>query len=72
MLCGDRRVLSICRISSYLANFLFAFQVAIKIIDKNRLDQENLDKVYREIQVMKMLDHPHIIKLYQVREELYV
>ena len=42
--------------------------MAIKIIDKNKLDKVNLEKVYREVQVLKMLDHPHIIKLYQVME----
>uniref|UniRef100_A0A1I7WEK3 Ig-like domain-containing protein n=1 Tax=Heterorhabditis bacteriophora TaxID=37862 RepID=A0A1I7WEK3_HETBA len=29
-------------------------------------DKENLDKVYREIEVLKTLNHPYIIKLYQV------
>ncbi|CAJ0945084.1 unnamed protein product, partial [Mesorhabditis belari] len=43
-------------------------EVAIKIVDKTRLDKENLDKVYREIEVLKRLNHPHIIKLYQVME----
>ncbi|KAL7981599.1 hypothetical protein Chor_005687 [Crotalus horridus] len=42
--------------------------VAIKIIDKSQLDSVNLEKIYREVQIMKMLDHPHIIKLYQVME----
>ena len=46
----------------------FVFQVAIKIIDKSKLDKVNLEKVYREVQVLKLLDHPHIIKLYQVME----
>ncbi|KAL6081575.1 hypothetical protein STEG23_005234, partial [Scotinomys teguina] len=40
-------------------------QVAIKIIDKTRLDSSNLEKIYREVQLMKLLNHPHIIKLYQ-------
>ena len=40
--------------------------MAIKIIDKTELDAVNLEKIYREVQIMKMLDHPHIIKLYQV------
>lgn len=44
----------------------FGLQVAIKIIDKSQLDAVNLEKIYREVQIMKMLDHPHIIKLYQV------
>lgn len=43
-------------------------QVAIKIIDKSRLDKSNLEKVYREVQIMKMLSHPNVIKLYQVME----
>ncbi|XP_036284215.1 serine/threonine-protein kinase SIK3 isoform X5 [Pipistrellus kuhlii] len=43
-------------------------KVAIKIIDKSQLDEENLKKIFREVQVMKMLCHPHIIRLYQVME----
>ncbi|TRY89248.1 hypothetical protein DNTS_022904 [Danionella cerebrum] len=43
-------------------------QVAIKIIDKTRLNSTNLEKIYREVQIMKLLNHPHIIKLYQVME----
>lgn len=44
----------------------FGLQVAIKIIDKTRLNPSNLEKIYREVQIMKLLNHPHIIKLYQV------
>ncbi|KAG9473006.1 serine/threonine-protein kinase SIK1 [Eleutherodactylus coqui] len=43
-------------------------QVAIKIIDKTRLDRANLEKIYREVQIMKRVRHPHIIRLYQVME----
>ncbi|ESO88403.1 hypothetical protein LOTGIDRAFT_219153 [Lottia gigantea] len=43
-------------------------KVAIKIIDKTQLDEDNLKKIYREIQIMKLLKHPHIIRLYQVME----
>jgi serine/threonine-protein kinase SIK2 len=42
--------------------------VAIKIIDKTQLDPSNLEKVYREVEIMKQLEHPHIVKLYQVME----
>lgn len=41
-------------------------QVAIKIVDKTQLDDENLKKIFREVQIMKLLKHPHIIRLYQV------
>ncbi|VDN03899.1 unnamed protein product [Thelazia callipaeda] len=43
-------------------------EVAIKIVDKGRLNDANLDKVYREIEVLKKLNHPYIIRLYQVIE----
>jgi len=43
-------------------------RVAIKIIDKSRLDETNLTKVYREVQIMKLLRHPNVLKLYQVME----
>ncbi|XP_053547361.1 serine/threonine-protein kinase SIK3 [Bombina bombina] len=43
-------------------------KVAIKIIDKTKLDEENLKKIFREVQIMKMMCHPHIIRLYQVME----
>ncbi|CAL1527952.1 unnamed protein product [Lymnaea stagnalis] len=43
-------------------------EVAIKIIDKTQLDESNLKKVYREVQIMKLINHNHIIKLYQVME----
>ncbi|XP_068127141.1 serine/threonine-protein kinase SIK1 [Hyperolius riggenbachi] len=43
-------------------------QVAIKIIDKTRLDRTNLEKIYREVQIMKRLRHPNVIRLYQVME----
>lgn len=51
---------------SFNLTFAIWLQVAIKIIDKSQLDAVNLEKIYREVQIMKMLDHPHIIKLYQV------
>uniref|UniRef100_A0A3P8UPN9 non-specific serine/threonine protein kinase n=1 Tax=Cynoglossus semilaevis TaxID=244447 RepID=A0A3P8UPN9_CYNSE len=43
-------------------------KVAIKIVDKTQLDDENLKKIYREVEIMKLLKHPHIIRLYQVME----
>lgn len=46
--------------------------MAIKIIDKSQLDSGNLQKVYREVDIMKRLDHPHIIRLYQVIFYIYI
>uniref|UniRef100_A0A182NJ75 Non-specific serine/threonine protein kinase n=1 Tax=Anopheles dirus TaxID=7168 RepID=A0A182NJ75_9DIPT len=42
--------------------------VAIKIIDKTCLDEENLAKTFREISILKVLHHPHITRLYEVME----
>ncbi|KAJ3213166.1 hypothetical protein HDU67_003219 [Dinochytrium kinnereticum] len=43
-------------------------EVAIKVIDKTTLDEKKLGKLYREVRIMKMLHHPHIVKLYEVIE----
>lgn len=43
-------------------------KVAVKIVDKTCIDEENLLKIYREIDILKKMKHPHIIKLYQVME----
>ncbi|XP_054005642.1 serine/threonine-protein kinase MARK2-like isoform X3 [Hylaeus anthracinus] len=43
-------------------------EVAIKIIDKTQLNQNSLQKLFREVRIMKMLDHPNIVKLFQVIE----
>ncbi|KAI6189768.1 Non-specific serine/threonine protein kinase [Aphelenchoides bicaudatus] len=42
--------------------------VAIKIIDKTALNSSSLQKLFREVRIMKQLDHPNIVKLYQVME----
>ncbi|GAU88710.1 hypothetical protein RvY_01351-2 [Ramazzottius varieornatus] len=41
-------------------------EVAIKIIDKTQLNPSSLQKLFREVRIMKMLDHPNIVKLFQV------
>ena len=43
-------------------------EVAIKIIDKTQLNPSSLQKLFREVRIMKHLDHPNIVKLYQVIE----
>ncbi|KAL1243708.1 MAP/microtubule affinity-regulating kinase [Trichinella spiralis] len=46
-------------------------EVAIKIIDKTQLNPSSLQKLFREVRIMKMLNHPNIVKLYQVIETEY-
>ncbi|RUS70223.1 hypothetical protein EGW08_022016 [Elysia chlorotica] len=43
-------------------------EVAIKIIDKTQLNPSGLQKLFREVRIMKMLDHPNIVKLFEVIE----
>lgn len=71
-LCGLVCVIFVRFRALYFFARFFPNQVAVKIIDKSQLDQDNLKKIFREVQVMKMLDHPHIIKLYQVSHEYYL
>ena len=42
-------------------------EYAIKIIDKDKIVEENLlDNIKKEIQHMKVIQHPYIVKLYEV------
>ncbi|KAJ3075093.1 Map microtubule affinity-regulating kinase [Rhizoclosmatium hyalinum] len=50
-------------------------KVAVKIIDKEKLDSATAKKLFREVRIMKMLNHPHIVRLYEVIDtpnELYL
>jgi serine/threonine protein kinase len=38
----------------------------VKIIEKQKLDEVTLKMVYREVGIMKLLSHPHIIRLFEV------
>ncbi|XP_026719584.1 serine/threonine-protein kinase SIK2 isoform X2 [Athene cunicularia] len=50
---------------SFNPTFALCLQVAIKIIDKSQLDAVNLEKIYREVQIMKMLKQSHVQFLHQ-------
>lgn len=42
-------------------------KVAVKIINKSKIKSlDMMDKVRREIHILKLCSHPHIIRLYQV------
>ncbi|XP_043065032.1 MAP/microtubule affinity-regulating kinase 3-like [Drosophila ficusphila] len=43
-------------------------EVAIKVIDKTQLNTSARQKLYREVKIMKQLNHPNIIRLFQVIE----
>ncbi|XP_052635303.1 MAP/microtubule affinity-regulating kinase 4 isoform X2 [Harpia harpyja] len=49
-------------------HILTGHEVAIKIIDKTQLNPTSLQKLFREVRIMKGLNHPNIVKLFEVIE----
>nr|ACV87297.1 POPK-1 kinase protein [Phallusia mammillata] len=43
-------------------------RVAIKVVNREKLSENVINKVEREIAIMKLIDHPHILGLYDVYE----
>jgi len=42
-------------------------KVAIKILEKSRItDRKDIERVSREIRILKIIRHPNIIQLYEV------
>lgn len=42
---------------------------ACKIIYKDATDAEDKKKLLNEVEIMKNIDHPHILKIYEVFED---
>ncbi|XP_008307092.1 MAP/microtubule affinity-regulating kinase 4 isoform X1 [Cynoglossus semilaevis] len=49
-------------------HILTGIEVAIKIIDKTQLNPTSLQKLFREVRIMKTLKHPNIVRLFEVIE----
>ncbi|KZV27376.1 hypothetical protein F511_02485 [Dorcoceras hygrometricum] len=45
---------------------LTGLKVAIKILDRRSIDSSEAEKVRKEINIMKQLFHPHIVRLFEV------
>uniref|UniRef100_A0A8C7WYC1 non-specific serine/threonine protein kinase n=1 Tax=Oryzias sinensis TaxID=183150 RepID=A0A8C7WYC1_9TELE len=43
-------------------------KVAIKIVNREKLSETVLMKVEREIAILKLIEHPHVLKLHDVYE----
>ena len=45
------------------------FQVAIKILKKSKLTEiDDIERVSREIHILKVVQHPNIVQLYEIIE----
>uniref|UniRef100_A0A0N5AFD5 non-specific serine/threonine protein kinase n=1 Tax=Syphacia muris TaxID=451379 RepID=A0A0N5AFD5_9BILA len=47
-------------------------KVAVKIMERSRMDQKAQHLLFREIQAMEELHHPNIIRLFEVPNELFL
>ena len=46
---------------------LFCEQVAVKILEKEKInDQKDVERITREIKILKKVRHPNVIQLYEV------
>ena len=67
LVCFEAEVHRLCVFQVKLAKHIpTGKEVAIKIIDKTQLNPGSLQKLFREVRIMKTLDHPNIVKLFQV------
>lgn len=50
-----------------LARHIFSGEkVAIKVIDKNKLDEISREHLFQEVKCMKLVQHPNVVRLYEV------
>merc|ERR1719167_904183 len=50
-------------------------EVAVKIIDKQKLEKAELDSLNDEVEILQKLDHPNIVKLFEIydsKKRLYM
>lgn len=59
---------SICCSSVHIFSVLLTDKVALKILDRTRLDAQAQRLLSREISSMEALQHPNVIRLYEVVE----
>ena len=45
---------------------MLLFQVAVKVIDKTKLDPVARGHLFQEVRCMKLVQHPNVVRLYEV------
>lgn len=46
-----------------------SFEVAIKVLTKKHMSKTDINEIYSEVQILNSLDHPNIVKYYEVYED---
>ena len=65
MLTGEKVIINIL---SLLNSKSYSIQVAIKILEKDRIkDKKDVERITREIKILKKVRHPNVIQLYEVK-----
>ncbi len=42
---------------------------AVKVLEKMAIEESEQDRFFSEINILKMMDHPNIVKLYEVYQD---
>lgn len=45
------------------------FKVAIKVINKTDMDEEDLESLKAEVEILQKVDHPNIVKYYETYDD---
>jgi len=64
---GNFAVVKKAKVKNWEKGSAIPQEVAIKIIDKAKV--EDMNDIQREIEIMQMVDHPNVIKLYEIFDE---
>lgn len=46
-----------------------SMKIAIKVINKSKLDAEDLESLKNEVRLMQQVDHPNIVKYYETYDD---
>ncbi len=47
-------------------NKLTGIARAVKVLTKSALDKEELSRIMGEVSILKMMDHPNVVRLYEI------
>lgn len=65
---GKKRLVTSRAIASH--EYAYVDKVAVKIVDRSRLDTKNLRMLSREVATLECVQHPYILRLFEVVETL--